>query len=144
MVTTTSRRLSGSTATYTCNSGFELLDLTPGSDMRTCQPNGMWSGSEALCIGIYNYYNTSIPCHHNHTIILCTATCPELQNPANGMVTTTSRRLSGSTATYTCNPGFELLDETPGSDTSTCRPDGTWSGFETQCVGMLGKVLTHM
>ena len=52
MVTTTSRRLSGSTATYTCNSGFELLDITPGSDMRTCQPDGTWSGSEAQCIGI--------------------------------------------------------------------------------------------
>ena len=37
-------------ATYTCNSGFELLDLTPGNDVRTCQPGGTWSGSEAQCI----------------------------------------------------------------------------------------------
>ena len=59
-----------------------------------------------------------------------------LQDPANGMVTTTSRRLSGSTATYTCDSGFELLDEIPGSDVSTCQPDGTWSGFQFLCVGM--------
>ena len=37
-------------ATYTCNSGFELLNLTLGNDVRTCQPDGTWSGSEAQCI----------------------------------------------------------------------------------------------
>ena len=43
-------QMSGSTATYTCDSGFELLDLTPGSNMRTCQ-DGTWSGSVGQCIG---------------------------------------------------------------------------------------------
>ena len=62
------------------------------------------------------------------------ATCPELQNPDNGMVTTTSRRLSTSTATYTCNSGFELLDLTSGSDMKTCQPNGMWSGPEAQCI----------
>ena len=51
MVTTTSRRLSGDTATYTCKSGFELLDLTPGSNMSTCQPNGIWTLPEPMCVG---------------------------------------------------------------------------------------------
>ena len=66
----------------------------------------------------------------------------ELQDPANGMVTTTSRRLSGDNATYTCNSGrgFELLDLTPGSNVRTCQPDGTWSGSEAQCVGKKDKV----
>ena len=36
---------------YICDPPFELLDLTPGNDMRTCQPDGTWSGSEAECIG---------------------------------------------------------------------------------------------
>ena len=56
---------SGFTATYTCNSGFELLDLTPGSDIRTCQPNGTWSGSEPQCIGksvMYMYSDNYLFC----------------------------------------------------------------------------------
>ena len=51
MVTVTGQT-HGSTATHTCNSGFELLDITPGNDVRTCQPDGTWSGDEAQCIGI--------------------------------------------------------------------------------------------
>ena len=84
----------------------------------------------------------------NHSVLVCmlnmkhlvnnfvpiSAQCPELQSPADGMVTTTSRRLSGSTATYTCMSGFELLDPTPGSDMRTCLPDGAWSGSEQQCI----------
>ena len=65
------------------------------------------------------------------------AQCPELKDPANGMVNTTSRRLSGSTATYTCNTGFELLNLTSGSDVRTCQPDGMWLGSEAQCIGKL-------
>ena len=64
------------------------------------------------------------------------AQCPPLPNPANGMVTVTGQT-SGSTATYTCNTGLELLDLTLGSDARTCQPDGTWSGSEAQCIGKM-------
>ena len=40
----------GDTATYTCNSGFEIS----GSDTRTCQSNGDWSGSAPTCEGKYS------------------------------------------------------------------------------------------
>ena len=38
----------GSVATYTCNSGFELV----GSETRTCQGDGMWSGETPVCTGM--------------------------------------------------------------------------------------------
>ena len=35
----------GNTCSFTCNSGYELT----GSDTRTCQSNGSWSGIDVLC-----------------------------------------------------------------------------------------------
>ena len=52
-------------------------------------------------------------------------------NVANGDVVTTNNRLSGSTATYTCNAGLFL--EPTG--TRTCQTNGMWTGFEPQCLG---------
>ena len=37
----------GDIATYTCNDGFELS----GSDTRTCESDGEWSGSAPTCEG---------------------------------------------------------------------------------------------
>ena len=35
----------GDTCSFTCNTGYELT----GSDTRTCQSNGNWSGSDDVC-----------------------------------------------------------------------------------------------
>lgn len=35
-----------STAVYSCNKGFELV----GDNPRICQSNGIWSGSEPVCV----------------------------------------------------------------------------------------------
>ena len=35
------------TCTVTCNTGYELT----GSDTRTCQSDGNWSGSDTMCRG---------------------------------------------------------------------------------------------
>jgi len=35
----------GDTCSFTCNTGYELI----GSDTRTCQSNGSWSGSDDVC-----------------------------------------------------------------------------------------------
>lgn len=37
----------GSTATYSCNSGFRLV----GKNRRVCQPSGEWSGEAPTCEG---------------------------------------------------------------------------------------------
>ena len=34
------------TCSFTCNTGYELT----GSDTRTCQSNGSWSGTDDVCI----------------------------------------------------------------------------------------------
>ena len=41
------------TCSFTCNTGYELT----GSDTRTCQSDGSWSGSDDVCgIGIIMYF----------------------------------------------------------------------------------------
>ena len=42
----------GETCSYTCSTGYELT----GSDTRTCQSDGSWSGNDGVCRrGIQNY-----------------------------------------------------------------------------------------
>ena len=45
-------RYEGDTCSFTCNTGYELT----GSDTRTCQNDGSWSGNDAVCRrGMPNY-----------------------------------------------------------------------------------------
>ena len=41
----------GQTATYSCNTGYNLV----GSSTRTCQSTGVWSGSTPTCQGVLLY-----------------------------------------------------------------------------------------
>ena len=44
----------GDTCSFTCNTGYKFT----GSDTRTCQSDGSWSGSEATCtLGTYYVCN---------------------------------------------------------------------------------------
>uniref|UniRef100_A0A4W3J705 Sushi domain-containing protein n=1 Tax=Callorhinchus milii TaxID=7868 RepID=A0A4W3J705_CALMI len=45
----------GATAIFTCNTGYTLA----GSHFRECQANGLWSGSETRCLGMYQKQLTS-------------------------------------------------------------------------------------
>ena len=57
------------------------------------------------------------------TIFDSVVDCGPLPSPDNGNITKTGT-LIGSTATYTCDSGYERVD----SDILVCRGDGTWSG----------------
>ena len=37
----------GDTCSYTCNTGYMLI----GNAIRTCESDGMWSGTEPTCVG---------------------------------------------------------------------------------------------
>ena len=53
-----------------------------------------------------------------------------LTAPDNGRVTWNGIT-NGSTATYTCDKGYELI----GDRTRTCLNTGEWSGQEPNCTG---------
>ena len=44
----------GRTATYSCNTGYNLV----GDNTRTCQVIGYWSGSAPTCQGMFLYWVT--------------------------------------------------------------------------------------
>ena len=115
------------TCSFTCNTGYELT----GSDTRTCQSDGSWSGSDDVCRRgeHFTYSILSITA----TLIQLAVACPSLTDLNNG-VTTCSLGDDGvlsyeDTCSFTCNTGYELT----GSDTRTCQSDGSWSGSDDVC-----------
>ena len=124
MVTFTGNSV-GDTATYTCNSGFELI----GNASVMCTPVDMTSATfspaapvcRCKCYVIMNT-TTRCLCYHVHSHFThclhdsCSvALCPDPADIVNGMVTFTGNSV-GDTAIYTCNSGFELI----GNTSTTC------------------------
>lgn len=99
----------GNDATYSCNPGY-LLSGNGGSPTRTCQAAGTWSGTAPTCQP---------------------RDCGALTNPTNGSVSApvTTYTSTPTTATYSCNPGYDLV----GSPTRACQTSGTWSGTAATC-----------
>ena len=92
-----------SIATYVCDAGYDLA----GATSRTCLSSGSWSDSAPTCVAI---------------------DCGTLSAPANGSVAH-SGTAPGSTATFACDAGYDLV----GSTTRTCELGGTWSGSSPSC-----------
>ena len=73
---------------------------------------------------------------HSHTYndnVICIVSCPSLSEPSNGTINCS---LGGDgipsyedTCNFTCNTGYELT----GSESRTCKSDGSWSGNITKC-----------
>ena len=58
----------GQTATYSCNTGYNLM----GNSTRTCQANGVWSGSEPTCRYVGASLIYSLLYLYSFIIIKCT------------------------------------------------------------------------
>ena len=64
--------------------------------------------------------------------LLIIVDCGSLSNPENGQVMFSST-VEGSTATYVCDEGFDLI----GNDRQ-CLSTGSWSGPEPVCMEQTG------
>ena len=92
-------------------------------------------------VGIPKYKQTSWRCDSNrypYSFLAAVILCPELSAPANGGVTLNTQTLGvGTTATYSCDPGYILIGETTRTCEDTHRgTTGTWNGTEPLCDGM--------
>ena len=132
------------TATYTCNTGY----IVTGSSSRTCGSDGLWSPAAPTCdskymitawyyssISVYGYVHISTPFVTQLTIFLLliilriVVDCGPLGNPVNGQVDMSFETTFMSTATYTCNTGYNLI----GPISRTCGSDGVWSPAAPTC-----------
>ena len=80
------------------------------------------------------------PTHNYFSMVLLmfpsAVDCPPLMNPTGGSVSVTGLR-QGSTATYSCNVGYDLM----GDSSRTCGGTGMWTGNEPACLSkLLGKI----
>ncbi|XP_078585766.1 sushi, von Willebrand factor type A, EGF and pentraxin domain-containing protein 1-like [Branchiostoma floridae x Branchiostoma japonicum] len=92
-----------STVYFTCAQGYTLS----GSSNRTCQADGMWSGTQPTCSALE---------------------CPELDAPLNG--DRTGGTTVGSFLVFFCHTGYDI---TGGDFMRTCEADQTWSGTQPTC-----------
>ncbi|MCA9488800.1 MAG: hypothetical protein KC621_02735, partial [Myxococcales bacterium] len=137
----------GDVATYACDPGHVLVG-NGGSNIRTCQSDGTWSGVAPTCEAVAS------PCAPNPCLnggactpsadsfsCMCAMgyegpTCadrvmcaPALTPPDHGSLDRTTGSF-GDVATYSCDPGY-----LPSSAAMrVCQADGTWSGVAPTCV----------
>ena len=125
----------GSTATYNCATGYVLSE----SSTRTCQANGLWSGSVPSCTRTCSYFSLVMhqmltiyndpSTHSSHAAVV---SCGSLTTSGTGGLTSSLTGTTyGNTATYSCTQtGYELV----GAATRTCQSNGLWSGSEPYCT----------
>ena len=71
-------------------------------------------------------------------IIILVIQCNALSDPDNGAVSFTGIGVNvGDTATYSCNDGYELSDDS----TLICQSDGEWSSPPPTCEGTIALAM---
>nr|XP_033792232.1 CUB and sushi domain-containing protein 1 [Geotrypetes seraphini] len=96
----------GATTIFTCNTGYTLV----GSHVRECLANGLWSGTETLCLAGH---------------------CGSPDPIVNGHISGDGFSYR-DTVVYQCNPGFRLV----GTSVRICLQDHKWSGQTPVCVSI--------
>ncbi|XP_053395851.1 sushi, von Willebrand factor type A, EGF and pentraxin domain-containing protein 1-like [Mercenaria mercenaria] len=96
----------GAVVTYSCDEGYRLQ----GSNRRTCEKGGSWSGSDPYCRLII----CEVPPFVDHSV------------PFDSL----TQYLYKSKARYVCETGYELSS---GDSTLTCSESGAWSGTIPTC-----------
>uniref|UniRef100_A0A8W7Q5B0 Furrowed n=1 Tax=Anopheles coluzzii TaxID=1518534 RepID=A0A8W7Q5B0_ANOCL len=95
----------GANITYQCPVGHSLI----GVEMRTCQQNGVWSGTPPAC--------KYVDC----------GPLPEIEH--GGIILSEQRTSFGVQASYTCHENYTLI----GNENRTCQASG-WSGTQPKCL----------
>jgi len=90
--------------TYSCNAANFKLS---GSQERTCQADGTWSGTQPACLE---------------------NSCGNPGTPANGIKVGESYKYH-DVVSFQCNEGYNLI----GSSTRTCQTDNNWDGTQPTC-----------
>ncbi len=122
-------RADGSTATYTCATGYQVTGLM----VRTCSVSGWSTGGDPVCTG------EGDECICDDSVFIVrppTAICPglTLTNGFIGYSPISTPILEGAIATHSCTTtGYQLSSSTT---TRTCQSDRTWSGISLICEGI--------
>ncbi|XP_054154343.1 CUB and sushi domain-containing protein 1-like [Oppia nitens] len=95
----------GSTVQYRCSQGH----IVQGQSLRTCESNGLWSGSPPICI----YIDCGLPFPISHGKWLLNS----------------NTTYYGSTVEYVCDQNFKLN----GPGRRICLENGTWSSIPPLC-----------
>ncbi|XP_058127402.1 sushi, von Willebrand factor type A, EGF and pentraxin domain-containing protein 1 [Anopheles ziemanni] len=95
----------GASITYRCPVGHSLI----GTEVRTCQQNGVWSGGPPTC--------KYVDC----------GTLPDIEH--GGIILSEQRTSFGVQASYTCHENYTLI----GNENRTCEASG-WSGTQPKCL----------
>ncbi|XP_064388277.1 hepatocyte growth factor receptor-like isoform X2 [Halichondria panicea] len=95
----------GSVATYTCDTGFNLI----GSATRTCTSDEGWTPAVPVCLRIID--------------------CGRLLSPSNGNVATPSGTTVGNVALYSCDNGLLLT----GPSVRVCGNNELWTPDAPTC-----------
>lgn len=89
---------------YTCLAGYYIS----GTDVRYCQSNGSWNGTDPVCL---------------------LKDCGLPLSIENGTVTFNTTTY-GQSAVYSCNAGYQLI----GTETMYCNQTGEWDGTLPTCT----------